>query len=489
MNRVRSFVRACGANGDTLSPDSFSDDVTVGRRYAADSGASVTARDRIRMKLATGEGDTSPSAIASAVRAECPGIGVSGVMHEIRRIRGDIHGAGPIEPLLDIPGVTDVLVNGHAEVWVDGASGLRRVDSPFRDDEQVRATAVRVAAACGRRLDDASPYADGFYHRGVPSAHLGRRTSTSAHIPSTTAITRTSSASGDSYGSTTPPTGARVRVHAVLPPVVDRPCMSLRLLGTASARLDALVEGGSVPHEMADELRALVRSRQAFLVSGGTGAGKTTLLSALLSEVSPGERIVCVEDTPELQPEHPHIVALTTSPANVEGRGEITLRDVVRQTLRMRPDRIVVGEIRGGEIGELFAALNTGHDGGCGTIHANGPEEIPARCEALGAMAGMSPESVRMQLHAAIRVVLHVERCASGPPGGMEPHAVKPHGVRRRLGRVGVVPPAWMDSADHGGSAATAPPSTPTVVPVWTAEGGRTDAWPLWEHMVHGGAR
>ena len=435
MSRVRSFVQACHSGADNSA--AHSDDVLAHAGASAQAGA---ASDRIRMRLAQGNGDMSTSAIASAVRAEYPGIGMSGVVQEVRRIRGEIHGAGPVEPLLDLPDVTDVLVNGASEVWVDGPAGLCRVDSLFRDDDHVRATAVRLAAACGRRLDDASPYADGFYQR---------------------------------YAA-----GGSVRVHAVLPPVVEHPCLSLRVLGTASTSLDDLVRSGSVPPDMADELRSLVRSRQAFVVSGGTGAGKTTLLSALLAEVSPDERIVCVEDTRELHPRHPHVVALTTTSPNVEGQGEITLRDVVKQTLRMRPDRIVVGEIRGAEIQELFAALNTGHDGGCGTIHANGPEEIPARCEALGAMAGMSPESVRTQFRAAIRVVVHVERTSS-----------------RRLASVGVVPPVGKNSSFFDGNRNDEQPlypgvsSSPGVVMVWTADGGRTDAWPLWERIVRGGAR
>ena len=196
MSRVRSFVQSCHSSADNSA--THSDDVLAHAGASAKTGLSAQvgpASDRIRMRLAQGNGDMSTSAIASAVRAEYPGIGMSGVVQEVRRIRREIHGAGPVEPLLDLPDVTDVLVNGASEVWVDGPAGLCRVDSPFRDDDHVRATAVRLAAACGRRLDDASPYSDGFYRRDAA--------------------------------------GGSVRVHAVLPPVVEHPCLSLRVLGTA----------------------------------------------------------------------------------------------------------------------------------------------------------------------------------------------------------------------------------------------------------------
>jgi pilus assembly protein CpaF len=185
-----------------------------------------------------------------------------------------------------------------------------------------------------------------------------------------------------------------------------------------------LVEAGSLSETGVDLLREMVRCRAAFLVSGGTGSGKTTLLAALLSEVDPRERIVIVEDSSELRPRHPHVVSLEVREPNVEGAGEISLRRLVRQALRMRPDRLVVGEVRGAEVTDLLAALNTGHEGGCGTIHANAAPGVPARIEALGVAAGLPREAVHAQLASALEVVVHLRR----PVGG-----------RRRVSDVAVV--------------------------------------------------
>ena len=232
----------------------------------------------------------------------------------------------------------------------------------------MRALACRLAAAAGRRLDDASPYVD-------------------ARLPDGT------------------------RLHAVLPPVaVGGTHVCLRVPAPASLDLAALVAAGGVPPAWSPVLRALVRSRTAFLVSGGTGAGKTTLLGALLGECAPGERLVLVEDAAELRPDHPHVVRLEARHANVEGRGGVGLDVLVRQALRMRPDRLVVGECRGEEVRDLLTALNTGHEGGCGTVHANTAADVPARLQALGALAGMSPAAVALQAGAALDVILQVQR-------------------------------------------------------------------------------
>jgi pilus assembly protein CpaF len=225
----------------------------------------------------------------------------------------------------------------------------------------------------------------------------------------------------------------------VLPPIATGcTCISLRLLRPARHGLDALQQAGSVSAEAGTLLRAIVAARLAFLVAGGTGSGKTTLLAALLGCVPAGERIVCVEEAPELSPRHPHVVRLGTRQPNIEGAGEVTLRELVRQALRMRPDRLVVGEVRGAEVCELLAALNTGHDGGAGTLHANSPPEVPARLEALAALGGMPRHALHSQLAAAVHVVLHMVR----------------RGGARRLSAVGVldrdgdlvrVLPAWHD--------------------------------------------
>jgi len=200
---------------------------------------------------------------------------------------------------------------------------------------------------------------------------------------------------------------------------------------------------GTVDAEGVALLEAVVAARLAFLVTGGTGSGKTTVLSALLARVPAQERIVCVEDAEELRPAHPHVVRLVSRPANVEGAGQILLRDLVRQALRMRPDRLVVGEVRGGEVVELLAALNTGHDGGAGTVHANSPREVPARLEALAALGGMAPSALRSQLAAAIQIVLHMRRLSSGE------RILEAVGVVRRGADEVAVVPAWSHDGEH----------------------------------------
>nr|WP_269329359.1 TadA family conjugal transfer-associated ATPase [Kineosporia babensis] len=297
-------------------------------------------------------------------------LGQADVLAVTKRISAELWGLGPLQPFLELPSVTDVLVNGPGEVWLDRGEGLSRVPCPtaLADESAVRALATRLAAAGGRRLDDAAPYADARLEGGI-------------------------------------------RLHAVIPPVAPTGTLiSLRVLRQEPLPLDALVSSGSIPPGWSEVLRAMVTTKAAFLVSGGTGAGKTTLLASLLSLVPPTERIVLVEDVGELRPAHPHLVRLEARHANVEGAGAIGLEALVRQALRMRPDRVVVGECRGAEVRDLLAALNTGHAGGCGTVHANAPADVPARLEALGALAGLSADAVRAQAAAALDAVVHVER-------------------------------------------------------------------------------
>jgi pilus assembly protein CpaF len=294
----------------------------------------------------------------------------------VRRVFGDAVGQqawmlGPLQAFVDDPAVTDVLVNGADGVWIDRGGGPERVRVDLGGETGVRALAVRLAAAAGRRLDESRPWVD-------------------ARLP------------------------AGVRMHAVVPPVAPAGThLSLRMLRPGRLDLAALDAAGSLPPGWVDVLGALISSRAAFLVSGGTGAGKTTLLAALLSLVSARERLVLVEDVGELHPVHPHVVRLEARHANVEGRGEVTLADLTRQALRMRPDRIVVGECRGSEVRDLLAALNTGHAGGCATLHANTAADVPARLEALGGAAGLDPVAVAAQATAAFEAVLHVRRDGS----------------------------------------------------------------------------
>lgn len=281
--------------------------------------------------------------------------------------------AGPLQPLLAAPGVTDVLVNGPREVWVEQDGRLRRADLDLGTDADVRALGVRLAAACGRRLDDAAPWVDG-------------------RLPDGT------------------------RLHAVLPPLAE-PCtlISLRVSRSRPRSLDELVELGSVAVPVATLLRGLVGTRANVLVSGATGSGKTTLLAAALGLVPPDERIVVLEETHELEPDHPHVVRLVTRRPNVDGAGGVDLSQLVRQALRMRPDRLVVGEARGPETRDVLAALNTGHDGGWATVHAGTAADVPARLEALGVLAGLSPDALAVQAASAIDAVVHLVR---GGPGG-----------------------------------------------------------------------
>jgi pilus assembly protein CpaF len=335
--------------------------------------------DRVRERLAAESTSLRPNVVAAAIRAESGGVlGDTEVLSNLRVLQTELTGAGILEPLLRAEGVTDVLVTAPDSVWVDDGKGLRRSAVRFADDAAVRRLAQRLALSVGRRLDEAQPWVDG------QLAGMG---------------------SGD----------FTVRLHAVLPPIAGGgTCLSLRVLRPATQDLDALAEAGAIAPDVFGLLNEIIDARLAFLVSGGTGAGKTTLLSAMLGAVSPDERIVCVEDAPELAPRHPHLVRLVARCANVEGVGEVTVRDLVKQALRMRPDRIVVGEVRGGEVVDLLAALNTGHDGGGCTVHANNPAEVPARLEALAAVGGLHRPALHSQLAAAVQVLLHVSRDRGG---------------------------------------------------------------------------
>jgi len=227
------------------------------------------------------------------------------------------------------------------------------------------------------------------------------------------------------------------RLHAVLPPIApDCPCICLRVLGRRRFSFSELVDGGTIPASAANRLEALIADRRSFLVTGGTGSGKTTLLGALLSLVPDDERLVMVEDAPELSPTHPHVIRLLARSANVEGMGAVTLRDLVRQAMRMRPDRIVVGEVRGAEVADLLCALNTGHEGGCGTVHANSPAEVPARLEALAAMGGLDRAGVHSQMSAGLDAVIHVTRTMQG-------RAVSQIAEFERGGPIVQVRPVW----------------------------------------------
>ena len=367
--------------------------------------------NRVRERLAAESGPLKPSVVAAAIRAESGGVlGDTEVLSNLRVLETELTGAGVLEPLLRAEGTTDVLVTSPRDVWVDDGNGLRRSAIRFNDEAAVRRLAQRLAAAAGRRLDDAQPWVDA----QLTEVGGGRFT---------------------------------VRMHAVLPPVAaGGTCLSLRVLRPAAQDLAALAAAGAIAPDADRLLRSIITARLAFLVSGGTGAGKTTLLAAALGAVDERERILCVEDAAELQPRHPHLVRLVARSANVEGAGEITLRQLVRQTLRMRPDRIIVGEVRGAEVIDLLAALNTGHDGGAGTVHANSPAEVPARLEALAALGGLDRAALHSQLAAAVQVVLHVSR-------GSEGRRLTDIALLRRdrSGRVGTMPAWHVDRGPQDG--------------------------------------
>ena len=367
--------------------------------------------DRVRDRLAQSADDPTPTMVAAAIRIEAGGVlSDTDLLAALRVLQTELTGAGPLEPLLSDPSVADVLVTAPDEVWVDRGSGLERASIRFADEAAVRRLCQRLALSAGRRLDDAQPWVDGQLP-GVGDGTFG------------------------------------VRLHAVLAPVArGGTCLSLRVLRPTTQGLGALAERGAIEPEALLLLRAIVAARLAFLVVGGTGAGKTTLLAAMLGEVSRTERIVCVEDAAELAPSHPHVVRMVARAPNIEGVGEVTVRQLVRQALRMRPDRLVVGEVRGAEVVDLLTALNTGHDGGAGTIHANSPVEVPARVEALAALGGMDRAALHSQLSAALQVVLHVHRGADG---------------RRRLREIAVV------TADEAGRV--------SIMQAWSIIG---TAWP-----------
>jgi pilus assembly protein CpaF len=354
--------------------------------------------EQVRDQLARDGAELTPERVARALRERGRPVGDATVLAVHDALRRDVVGAGPLEPLLRTPGVTDVLVNGPERIYLDRGRGIELTGVRLADDESVRRLAQRLAASGGRRLDDATPYVD-------------------LRLPDGT------------------------RFHAVLAPVA-RPgtVLSLRVPRARVFTLAELVDAHAVPEEGAWLLRRLVESRLAFLVSGGTGSGKTTLLNALLSLADPTERLVLVEDASELRPEHPHVVALEARPANVEGAGEITLRTLVRQALRMRPDRLVLGEVRGAEVTDLLAAMNTGHEGGCGTVHANSAADVPSRIEGLALAAGLPLAAVHSQLLSALDVVVHLGR---GRGGRRE---VREIGVLRRCdGGIRVVPAVTFD--------------------------------------------
>lgn len=353
-------------------------DLPTAQQRPLGGGAAVLAAEDLellRMRLAGLGRAYHPADVAQALRSLGLVVSDALVLRALEDLRRTSVGAGPLEPLLHLEGITDVLVNGPDQVFIDRGRGLECSDVRFAHDDEVRRLAVRLAASVGRRLDEASPCVD---------ARLADGT----------------------------------RVHAVLGGIADPgTCLSLRVPSRQSFPLSRWVEGGSMSAECAELLESVIASRVAFLISGGTGSGKTTLLASLLSLVPPTERLLVVEDSRELAPDHPHCVRLEARQPNAEGVGAVGLTHLVRQALRMRPDRLVLGEVRGAELCDLLTALNTGHEGGCGTVHANSATDVPARLEALAALGGMNREATHAQVASALRLVVHVRRGRDGRRG------------------------------------------------------------------------
>lgn len=292
----------------------------------------------------------------------------------VSEVHHELFGLGPLEPLLADPTISDILVNSYANVYIERRGKLERTPISFKDDEHLMRVIERIVSTVGRRIDEAQPMVD---------ARL-------------------------SDGS---------RVNAIIPPLaIDGPTLSIRRFGTDPLKMPALIENGALTKEIAILFEMCVRARLNILISGGTGAGKTTLLNAMSAYIPADERIVTIEDSAELQMQQPHVVRLETRPMNIEGKGEITQRDLVRNSLRMRPDRIVVGEVRGAEAIDMLQAMNTGHDGSLTTVHANTPRDSLSRLETMIQMTGMrlSDRAMRQQIASAVNLVIQVARLTDG---------------------------------------------------------------------------
>jgi pilus assembly protein CpaF len=292
----------------------------------------------------------------------------------IRTIENEVLGMGPLEPLLADKSVSDILVNGPKQVYVERRGKLELTEVSFNDDQHLMNIIDRIVSGVGRRIDESSPMVDARLQDGS-------------------------------------------RVNAIIPPLaLDGPMLSIRRFAVELLSMADLVDLGSVSQPVADVLNAIVRARLNVLISGGTGAGKTTMLNIMSGYIPSAERIVTIEDSAELQLQQPHVVRLETRPANIEGKGEVAARDLVRNSLRMRPERVIVGEVRGAEALDMLQAMNTGHDGSLTTVHANTPRDALGRIENMVSMTGIQfpVKGLRTQIASAINVVLQIERHEDG---------------------------------------------------------------------------
>jgi pilus assembly protein CpaF len=352
--------------------------VEARQRYLEDLAGSLRARlieDRreVAASGAAPDGELDEQ-VRGLVEEEAALLGVEDREALVARVLRDTVGLGPLEDLLADPTVEEVMVNGPRQVYVERGGQIEPVEVCFADEEELRNAIERILAPLGRRIDELSPMVDARLADGS-------------------------------------------RVNAVIPPLaIDGPALSIRRFGARRPGPRELVELGTLTQSRLELLEQAVAERRSILVSGGTGSGKTTLLGALSSFVSPGERLVTIEDAAELRLQRRHVVRLESRPAGVEGRGEVTIRDLLRNALRMRPDRIVIGEVRGAEALDLLTALNTGHRGALSTVHANSPADALARLETLALMAGLGlpHEAIAAQVRRGIDLVVHLERLADG---------------------------------------------------------------------------
>ena len=292
----------------------------------------------------------------------------------VEEVRHELFGLGPLEPLLADPTISDILVNSPHNIYIERRGKIERTDVTFKDSDHLMRVIERIVSMVGRRIDESQPMVDARLTDGS-------------------------------------------RVNAIIPPLaLDGPVLSIRRFGSDPLRMNALIEKNALTRDMAEMFEMCVHARLNVLISGGTGAGKTTLLNALSAYIPETQRIITIEDSAELQLQQPHVVRLETRPPNIEGRGEVTQRDLVKNALRMRPDRIVIGEVRGGEAIDMLQAMNTGHDGSLTTVHANTPRDALARLETMIQMTGMrlSDRAMRQQIASAINLVIQAARLSDG---------------------------------------------------------------------------
>jgi pilus assembly protein CpaF len=352
--------------------------VEAQRRHLEELSGSLRERlvERRRAVAATGDppGERLDEEVRELVGEEAALLGAEDREAVVGRILRDTVGLGPLEELLEDPGVEEVMVNGPDRVYVERGGRLEPAGVAFSDEEALRDAVERILAPLGRRVDELSPMVDARLADGS-------------------------------------------RVNVVVPPLaIDGPTLSIRRFGARRPGPRELLELGTLDEAQLESLRGAVAGRRSVLVSGGTGSGKTTLLNALSGFIGAGERVVTIEDAAELRLRQPHVVRLESRPPSVEGRGEVTIRDLLRNALRMRPDRIVIGEVRGGEALDLLTALNTGHDGALSTVHANSPADALSRLETLALMAGLGlpHEAIAAQVRRGIDLVVQLERRADG---------------------------------------------------------------------------